>query len=102
MLHHQDPLIPSAGFVGSSNLTGAGLNIQLELNLHTTEHTSTEELTKWFEELWTDRFTLPIDADILEVIDLWASPQPRSPYDVYLKVCRTMSRDVRAGLAESR
>ena len=83
MLHHQDPLIPSAGFVGSSNLTGAGLNIQLELNLHTTEHTSTEELTKWFEELW-------------------ASPQPRSPYDVYLKVCRTMSRDVRAGLAESR
>lgn len=101
LLHHQDPLIPSAGFVGSSNLTGAGLNKNLELNLHTTERTSTEELTKWFEELWADRYTLPIDADILEVIDdSWASPQPRSPYDVYLKVCHTMSRDVRAGLAQ--
>ena len=101
LLHHRDPLIPSAGFVGSSNLTGAGLNRNLELNLHTTERTSTEELTEWFEELWEDRYTLPIDADILEVIDgSWASPQPRSPYDVYLKVCHTMSRDVRAGLAQ--
>lgn len=101
LLHHQDPLIPSAGFVGSSNLTGAGLNRNLELNLHTTESSSTKELTEWFEQLWTDRFTLPIDAEILEVIkDSWASPQPRSPYDVYLKVCHTMSRDVRAGLAQ--
>lgn len=101
LLHHSDPLIPSAGFVGSSNLTGAGLNRNLELNLHTTEKTSTEELTDWFEGLWNDRYTLPIDADLLDVIDdSWVSPQPRSPYDVYLKTCYTMSRDVRAGLAQ--
>ncbi|WP_408932124.1 helicase-related protein [Corynebacterium sp. YSMAA1_1_D6] len=101
LLHHQDPNIPSAGFVGSSNLTGAGLNQNLELNLYTTEGTSTEELKDWFEELWSDRYTLRIDADILEVIDdSWASPQLRSPFDVYLKVCHTMSRDVRAGLAQ--
>jgi len=101
LLHHEDPNIPSAGFVGSSNLTGPGLNHQLELNLNTTERTSTEELKEWFEQLWSDRYTLPIDGDILEVIDdSWASPQPRSPFDVYLKVCHTMSRDVRAGLAQ--
>lgn len=101
LLHHEDPLIPSAGFVGSSNLTGAGLNRNLELNLNTTERTATEELTQWFEELWSDKFTLPIEEDILDVIDAsWATPAPRSPYDVYLKVCHTMSRDVRAGLAQ--
>lgn len=101
LLHHADPNIPSAGFVGSSNLTGPGLNSNLELNLHTTEQGSTEELSEWFEGLWNDRFTLPIDAELLEVIDdSWAAPTPRSPYDVYLKACYTMSQDVRAGLAQ--
>lgn len=101
LMHPRDDRMPSAGFVGSSNLTGAGLNSNLELNLYTTESRSTAELTQWFEELWGERFTLPIDADVLEVIDdSWASALPRDPYEIYLKVCHTMSRDVRAGLAQ--
>ncbi len=77
LLHHTDPNIPSAGFVGSSNFTSLGLNHQLELNLNTSERTSIEELKEWCEQLWSDRYTLPIDGDILEVTDdSWASPQP--------------------------
>ena len=101
LLHHADPNIPSAGFVGSSNLTGPGLNSNLELNLHTTEQGATEEISEWFNTLWGDRFTLQIDKDLLKIIDdSWATPVPRAPYDVYLKACYTMSQDVRAGLAQ--
>ncbi|MGV0392052.1 phospholipase D-like domain-containing protein [Corynebacterium phoceense] len=101
ILHPADPNFPSAGFVGSSNLTGPGLNSNLELNLFTSEKTAGEELSEWFNGLWNDKFALPINEEILDLIDeSWATPTPRSPYEVYLKVCHTMSRDVRAGLAQ--
>lgn len=101
LLHLSNPKLPSAGFVGSSNLTGPGLNSNLELNLFTTEQQSTLELTEWFEDLWNDRYTINIDADLLDIIDnSWAAPEPRSPYDVYLKTCFSMSHDVRAGLLQ--
>ncbi|WP_240452515.1 helicase-related protein [Corynebacterium xerosis] len=101
LLHHENAIIPSAGFVGSSNLTGAGLNGNLELNLKATDQAASDELSEWFNHLWDDRFTMNIDAELLDLVDeSWASPIPRSPYDVFMKVCHTMSRDVRAGLAQ--
>jgi len=45
------------GYVGSSNLTGAGLNRNLELNIDVQDSDATAKLASWFEERWYDRFS---------------------------------------------
>ena len=101
ILHRDDPSTPRHGFVGSSNFTQAGLTSNLELNVDVSDADSTNKLAEWFTELWEDKWTLPIDDLLLELIDdSWATPIPRSPYEVYLKVCYIMSQDIRAGIAQ--
>mgnify|MGYP000544290198 CR=1 FL=1 len=41
---------PSIGFVGSSNLTLAGLSAQGELNVDVLDHDACAKLAAWFEE----------------------------------------------------
>lgn len=87
--------------VGSSNLTHPGLMTNLELNTDVVDSDGAAKLDRWFIQRWEDQFSLPIDEDLLEVLnDSWASPTNRSPYDVYLKVCYDLSRDAREGLEE--
>ncbi|WP_027019051.1 helicase-related protein [Corynebacterium sputi] len=101
VFHRDDPTAPRVGILGSSNFTKAGLTGNLELNTDVMDQSAANQLSKWFQDLWDDRSSLNIDADLLGLIDeSWASPKPRSPYDVFLKVCYTMSRDVRDGLDE--
>lgn len=98
IFHRDDVANPIAGFVGSSNLTYPGLMSNLELNTDVTDSDGAEKLAKWFEDRWKDRWSLPVKDELLEVLDeSWASPEPRSPYDVYLKVCYDLSKDVREG-----
>lgn len=47
LLFRPDPVNPSVGFVGSSNLTFAGLAQQGELNVDVMVHDSCEKLAKW-------------------------------------------------------
>src|SRR5690606_20869016 len=83
------------------NLTAPGLTSNLELNVDVVDSAAAADLAQWFEERWNDRFSRPVTAELLELIDeSWATPAPRSPYEVFLKVCYDLSRDVREGLAE--
>lgn len=100
IFHRQDNTNPVTGFVGSSNLTAAGLNRNYELNVDVMDYTAAADLAQWFEDRWNDRFSLKLTSDLIELIEeSWASEQ-RTPYEVFLKVCYHLSRDVREGLAE--
>ena len=65
---------------GSSNLTGAGLTQNLELNLGRFDRPIVDEAKEWFDDLWND--AEPYDlAKIFEVVF-----QPRSPWDIFIRV----------------
>jgi len=99
--HRQDLHNPITAFVGSSNLTLSGMRHNYELNVDVLDDQGTERLAEWFEDRWSDRFSLDISKAIIELIDeSWAGENPLGPYDVFLKVCWHVSRDVRDGLAE--
>lgn len=99
--HRQDLNNPITGFVGSSNLTAPGLTNNLELNVDVVDLEGAEVLSKWFEARWSDRFSRPVSAELLDLLDeSWVRREPRRPYEVFLKVCYDLSRDVREGLAE--
>jgi len=87
------------GYVGSSNLTGAGLNRNLELNIDVQDSDATIKLATWFEDRWDDPFSLPITAEIIELIsESWADNHQPTPFEVYLKVCHSLSQDARDGM----
>ncbi len=67
-------------FVGSSNLTGAGLTKNLELNLSHFDSTLTEEAVQWFDDLWEEGESYDL-ASIFEVLS-----QPFSPWSVFVRV----------------
>ncbi|MEN8615198.1 helicase-related protein [Dehalogenimonas sp. THU2] len=101
LLHRTDPNNPCAGFVGSSNLTFAGLATQGELNVDVLDQDACEKLGKWFNERWNDRWCLDISAELAEIIDTsWAREKQPPPYHIYLKMAYHLSREARAGLSE--
>lgn len=101
VFHRDDLNNPITGFVGSSNLTAPGLTHNLELNVDVLDTTGAKALAQWFENRWNDRFSREVTADLLLLLDdSWARAEPRRPYEVFLKVCYDLSRDVREGLAE--
>jgi phosphatidylserine/phosphatidylglycerophosphate/cardiolipin synthase-like enzyme len=53
---------PRVGYLGSSNLTLAGLSQQGELNVDVLDQDAAAKLAKWFEDRWTDRWCLDISA----------------------------------------
>lgn len=101
-LHYRaDPNTPVVGFVGSSNLTMAGLVKQGELNLDVLDHDACIKLRDWFQARWNDRFCVDITAELAAVIDeSWAREEPIPPYLVYLKMAYRLSREAQSGIAE--
>src|SRR6266545_583096 len=103
LLFRSDPINPIVGYLGSSNLTFAGLSQQGELNVDVLDHDACLKLAAWFEDRWGDRFCLDISTELLEAIDQsWAREEVYSPYLVYLKMVYHLAREARAGLAEFR
>ena len=103
LIHRDDHNNPTIGFVGSSNLTFAGLSKQGELNVDVLDDTACEKLQKWFDERWEDQWCLDISADLAEIIDTsWARPEPVPPYHIYLKIAYHLSQEARSGLSEFR
>ncbi|WP_417541354.1 helicase-related protein [Microbacterium maritypicum] len=99
--HRDDMITPIVAYVGSSNLTIAGLANNYELNVDVVDSDGAAKLDGWFEDRWADKFSIDVTADIIEIIDeSWASETLLTPYEVYLKVCWHLSRDVREGLIE--
>ena len=96
-----DPISPVVGYLGSSNLTFAGLSSQGELNVDVLDQDACKKLSKWFEDRWTDKFCMDITEELIKVIEeSWARPDLIPPYWVYLKMAYHLSHEARAGLAE--
>lgn len=103
LLFRSDPLNPITGYLGSSNLTFAGLSHQGELNIDVMDHDATQKLARWFEERWDDRWCIDISDELAEIIETsWAREELLPPYHVYLKMAYHLSREAREGVNEFR
>ena len=103
LLFRPDPINPIVGYLGSSNLTLAGLSRQGELNVDVLDHDATQKLAKWFEDRWNDHWCLDISKELVEIIETsWARETPIPPYHIYLKIAYCLSQEARAGLTEFR
>ena len=101
LCHRAEAVNPRVGFVGSSNLTFSGMGGQGELNVDVMDHDSTEKLHDWFNARWSDRFSIDITEELIEIIDeCWAAERLVDPYLIHLKLAYHLSRDARAGLVE--
>ncbi len=99
LAHKKDYNSPVVAFLGSSNLSLAGLKSQGELNAEISDYDACQKLSQWFEERWNDKFCLDITADLIDVIDTsWT--RKVSPYELYLKMAFHLSREARAGVNE--
>ena len=103
LLFRKDINNPITGFVGSSNLTLAGLAGQGELNVDVLEHDACHKLAGWFEDRWHDRWCIDISRELADIIDeSWAGERLIPPYHVYLKMAYHLAQEARAGLNEFR
>lgn len=101
LLFRSDPINPLIGYLGSSNLTLAGLAKQGELNVDVLEQDAAQKLAQWFEDRWEDRWCLDISKELIDVLETsWAAEQPIPPYHIYLKMAYHLSQEARAGLNE--
>ena len=103
LVHRRDANNPMTGFVGSSNLTMAGLARQGELNVDVLDHDACTKLADWFEDRWHERWCLDISRELAAIIDTsWAADRLVPPYQVYLKMAYHLSQEARTGLLEFR
>jgi PLD-like domain len=100
MLFRPDPVNPATSFVGSSNLTMAGLSKQGELNVDVQDHDACQKLAKWFEDRWDDRWCLDISQELVQVIEeSWAREELIPPFHIYVKkMAYHLSQDAREEL----
>ena len=103
LLFRPDPINPATGFLGSSNLTFAGLSQQGELNVDVLDHDACEKLARWFEDRWQDRWCIDISDELVLIInESWAREKPIPPYHIYIKMAYHLSQEARTGLSEFR
>lgn len=101
LLFRPDPINPIVGYLGSSNLTLAGLSKQGELNVDVLDHDACQKLARWFEDRWTDRWCVDISEELVRILDeSWAGKALVPPYHIYLKMAYHLSQEARAGLSE--
>jgi superfamily II DNA or RNA helicase len=101
LAYSRDKRVPVVGFMGSSNLTLAGLVKQGELNIDVMDQDAANKLAQWFDDRWNDRWCIDITQELIDVIDnSWAADRLVSPYHIYLKIAYHLSREARAGISE--
>ena len=101
LLYRQDFNNPITGYLGSSNLTLAGLSQQGELNIDVLDKDAGSKLEKWFNDRWNDRWCLDISDELVDIIsESWARKDLLPPYYIYLKMAYHLAQEARAGLAE--
>lgn len=101
LLFRTDPISPTVGYLGSSNLTMAGLSGQGELNVDVLDSDACKKLERWFDDRWEDGYCLDISDELADVIDTsWARETTVLPYHIYLKMAYHLCQEARTGLAE--
>jgi len=99
--HRQVHGVPLIDYIGSSNLTLAGLTGQGELNIDVVEQDAARKLADWFEDRWNNPLSEDISAQLAELIEKsWARESLLDPYLVYLKMAYHLSADARVGEAQ--
>lgn len=83
------PALGAVGIVGSSNLTGAGLTTNLELNAVLKQASAVSELREWFDSLWQE--AEDYKAELLELLERFT--REYTPYEIYIKVVYEALRD---------
>ncbi len=103
LIYRQDAFNPIIGFMGSSNLTLAGLSVQGELNIDVLDSDPCQKLAAWFESRWSDRFCVDISMELARIIEeSWARQTLIPPYHIYVKMAYHLSQEARVGLNEFR
>jgi superfamily II DNA or RNA helicase len=101
LVHRPDTLVSLLGFVGSSNLTQAGLLENGELNVDVLEQDAANKLHMWFHKHWDDKYSFDISEELAQLIEeSWATADMVRPYLVYLKMVYHLSEDARLGEKE--
>lgn len=101
LLFRQDAFQPILSYLGSSNLTLAGLSHQGELNVDVPDGDASQKLAKWFEDRWNDWGCVDIREDLIKVIEeSWAREDLIPPYHIYIKMAYHLSQEARTGLSE--
>jgi superfamily II DNA or RNA helicase len=97
-----DVVNPIVGFIGSSNLTFAGLAHQGELNVDVMDHDACNKLAKWFQDRWDEpRLCVDISKEIADIIDQsWAREESIPPYHIYVKMAYHLSQEAREGIIQ--
>jgi hypothetical protein len=72
LLFRPDPINPTIGYLGSSNLTFAGLSHQGELNIDVMDHDACHKLAQWFE----DRWCIDISKELVSIIEFYQESYP--------------------------
>jgi len=81
LLFRPDPISPTVGYLGSSNLTFAGLSQQGELNIDVVDYDACQKLARWFEDRWEDRWCIDISQELLDILEeSWAREETLPPY----------------------
>ncbi len=96
----RDPIMP---YLGSSNLTMAGLSNQGELNVDVFDPDgSAKKLADWFENIWNDDlWCKDITQDLIDIIEnSWCREELISPYHIYLKMAYHIAQEARDGLTD--
>lgn len=103
LVQRNDPVTPLIGFVGSSNLTLAGLSHQGELNVDVVEQDAAKKLQAWFDDRWHDEMAIDLSDQLAELIEnSWARTELVRPYLVYLKIAHHLCEEAREGEREFR
>ncbi len=103
LVHRADPVAPLVAYLGSSNLTQAGLSRQGELNVDVLEQDAARKLQCWFDERWNDPFAFDISDELAALIETsWAREELVAPYLVYLKMIYHLAEEARQGEREFR
>ncbi len=103
LLYSNHPVTPITGYLGSSNLTLAGLMQQGELNVDVVDYDACRKLERWFNDRWADRWCLDISQELATIIDeSWAREQRIPPFHIYLKIAYHLSEEARQGLLDFR
>jgi len=103
LLFRPDPITPTVGYLGSSNLTLSGLSNQGELNVDILDSDACNKLAQWFEDRWNDRWCIDISDELVEIInESWAREELIPPYHIYIKMAYHLSQEARTGLSEFR
>jgi superfamily II DNA or RNA helicase len=101
LCYREDINNPRTGFVGSSNLTFAGLKKQGELNVDVIDLDATQKLEEWFGDRWNDHWALDITDELINVLETsWATEKLIKPYHIYLKMAYHLAKEAREGVSE--